>query len=51
MSTGISVSVATMRMRIRRNTHRKPMMDQCRMWWTEGSVLESVKIGLYISDL
>jgi len=27
------------------------MMDQRRMWRTEGIVLESVKIGQYISDL
>jgi len=27
------------------------MMDQRRMWRTEGIVLERVKIGLYISDL
>jgi len=37
--------------------HRKPIMDQPRMWRTEGVVLEtegvvldSVKIGQYISD-
>jgi hypothetical protein len=51
MSTGISASMATMRMQMRRNKHRKPMRDQCRMWRTEGIVLESVKIGLYCSDL
>jgi len=51
MSTGIRARMATMRMRMRRNKHCKPMMDQCRMWRTEGIVLESVKIGLYISDL
>jgi hypothetical protein len=51
MSTGMSASMATMRMRIRRNQHRKLIMDQRRMWRTEGIVLESVKIGLYISDL
>jgi len=27
------------------------MMDQCRMWRTEGIVLECVKIGQYISDI
>jgi len=42
---------ATIRMRMRRNKHRKPMMDQRRMWRTEGTVLESVKIGQYISDI
>jgi len=34
---------------MRRKKHRKPMMDQRRMWTTEGIVLESVKIGQYIS--
>jgi len=34
-----------------RKKHRKPMMDQRRMWWIEGIVLDSVKSGLYISDL
>jgi hypothetical protein len=48
MLTGMS---ATIRMRIRRNMHRKPMMDQLRMWRTVGIVLESVKIGQYISDM
>jgi len=51
MSTGMSARMATMRMRMRRNKHRKPMMDQRRMWRTKGIVLESVKIRLYISDL
>ena len=36
---------------MRRNKHRKPMMDQHRMWSTEGIVLESVRIGQYISDI
>jgi hypothetical protein len=48
---GMSAIMAMMWMRMRRNAHRKPMMDQCRMWRTEGIVLESVKIGLYISAL
>jgi hypothetical protein len=51
MSMGMRASMATMRMQMRRNQHCKPMMDQRRMWRTEGIVLESVKIGLYISDL
>jgi hypothetical protein len=42
---------ATMRMRMRKNKHRKLMMDQRRMWRTKGIVLESVKIGQYISDI
>jgi hypothetical protein len=36
---------------MRRKKHRKPMMDQRRMWRNECIVLESVKISLYISDL
>jgi len=51
MLTGMRASMAMMWMRMRRNKHRKPMMDQRRMWRTEGIVLESVKIGLYILDL
>jgi len=51
MSTGMSASMATMGMRMKMSTHRKLMMDPCRMWRTKGIVLESVKIGLYISDL
>jgi hypothetical protein len=51
MSRGISIGMAMMQIRIRSNKHRKPMMDQRRMWRTVGIVLESVKIGLYISDL
>jgi hypothetical protein len=51
MSMGMSASMAAMWMRMRRITHCKPMMDQRRMWRTEGIVLESVKIALYISDL
>jgi hypothetical protein len=49
MATGMSASMVTIRMR--RNNHPKPIMDQHRMWRTEGIVLESVKIGLYISDI
>jgi len=51
MSTGKRVTMATMRMRMRWKTHCKPTMDQHRIWRTEGIVLESVKIGSYISDL
>jgi len=51
MSTDLRGSMATSWMRMRWNTHRKPMMDQRSMCRTEGIVLESVKIGLYISDL
>jgi hypothetical protein len=41
MSTGMRVRMARMRMRMRRKKHRKPMMDQCRMWRTEGIVRET----------
>jgi hypothetical protein len=51
MSMGMRARMAMMRMRIRRRKHRTAMMDQRRMWRTEGIVLESVKISLYISDL
>jgi hypothetical protein len=43
--------MATMRMRMRRKKHHKPMIDQRRVRRTEGIVLECVKIALYISDL
>jgi len=33
------------------NKHQKPMMDQRRMRRTVGIVIESVKIGQYISDM
>jgi len=49
MSTGMRATMATTRMR--RKKHPKPMMDQRRMWRTEGIALESVKIGQYISDM
>jgi len=49
MSTSITAMMATMWMR--RKKHRKPMMDERRMWRTEGIVLESVKIGQDISDM
>jgi len=51
MSTGMRAKMAMMRMQVRRKKHRKPMMDQHRMWRTERIVLESVKIGRYISDV
>jgi hypothetical protein len=38
-------------MPIRRKKHFKPSMDQGRMWRTEGIVVESVKIGQYISEM
>jgi len=48
MSTGMRARMATMQMQMRRKNHRKPIMDQHRMWRTEGIVLDSVKSGLYI---
>jgi hypothetical protein len=40
MSTGMTARMTTMPtpMRMRRKKHRKPMMDQCSMWRTEGIV-------------
>jgi hypothetical protein len=40
MSTGMRARMATMRMGVQmgRKKHRKPMMDQRRMWRTEGIV-------------
>jgi hypothetical protein len=35
MSMGMSARMATMRMRMRRNKHRKLMIDQRRIWRTE----------------
>ena len=37
--------MAMMRMRMWRKNHRYPMIDQPRMWRTEGIVVECVKIG------
>jgi hypothetical protein len=49
MSTGMRARMATMLTRNKK--HCKLMMDQRRMWRTEGIVLESVMIGWYISDM
>jgi hypothetical protein len=49
MSMSMRARMAMMLMR--RKKHRKHMMDQHRMWRTERIVLESVKIGQYISDV
>jgi len=51
MSTGMRAKITMMQMRMSTKKDRKPMMDQRRMWRTQGIVLESVKIGLYIADL
>ena len=48
MSTVMMARMATLQMRLRSMMLRKPMMYQCRMWRTEGIVLESVKIRQYI---
>jgi hypothetical protein len=49
ISRGMIPRMVTMWMR--RMTYWKPTMDESRMWRTEGILLESVKIGQYISDL
>jgi hypothetical protein len=46
MLTGMRARLETMWMR--RKKHRKPTMDQLRMWVTEGIVLDIVKIGQYL---
>jgi len=51
ISMGMTATMATMWMRKRRKKHGKLLMDQRRMWRTDGTVLEGVKIGQYISDL
>jgi hypothetical protein len=51
LSTGICGGIATLRMQMKRNMQRKPVMYQSRMSRTEGIILESMKIGQYISDL
>jgi hypothetical protein len=48
MSIGMRARMAILRMWMRRKKHCKPMMDQRRMWRSEGIVLESVEIGQYI---
>jgi hypothetical protein len=51
MPTGMSAKMAMTQMKMMRTKHPKLMMDQCRLWGAECIVLQSVKIGLYISDL
>jgi hypothetical protein len=48
MSTGMRVRMVMMLITMKK--HCKPTMDRCRMWRTEGIVLEGVKIEQYISD-
>jgi len=48
---GIRVMMAMMGMWMWREKHHKLMMNQCRIWRTEGILLESVKIVQYISNL
>jgi hypothetical protein len=38
MSTGMRARMVMMWMQMRRKMHRKPMMNQCSMWRTEGIV-------------
>jgi hypothetical protein len=49
ISRGMIPRMVTMWMS--RMTYCKPTMDESRMWRTEGILLESVKVGQYISDL
>jgi hypothetical protein len=53
ISTSLKARMATtlMWMQMTWKKHFKPMMDQRRMWRTEGIVLESVKIEQNISDV
>jgi len=51
MSMDMIARMVTLRMRMRRMIHHKAMMHQRRMWRMECIVLESVKIGQYISNL
>jgi len=58
MSTGMRATIVMMPLQMRKKKHRKPMIDQSRIWRTEGIVsetegivLDSVKIGQYNSDL
>jgi hypothetical protein len=44
-STGMSVKMLMMSMRISTTRHCKPIMDECRMWRTESIVLAHVKSG------
>jgi hypothetical protein len=43
--------MAMMWIQIRRKKHCEPIMEQCRIRWTEGIVLERLIIGQQISDL
>jgi hypothetical protein len=53
ISPSLTVRMATkwMWMQMTWKKQCKSMMDQCRMWRTEGRVLDRVKIEQYISDL
>ena len=51
MSWGMKATMLMIWMWMRRMKDRKLMKDQHRIWSTDGIVLESVKIGQYISDL
>jgi hypothetical protein len=51
MGMGAGFVAMQMQMRMWRMKHHKLIMDQHQMGRTNGIVLESVKIGQYISDL
>jgi len=51
MWTGMRVTVAMIRNWMRMKIHCKPIMDYLWIWRIEGTVLESMKIALYILDL
>jgi len=51
MSTGMWAMMGMLPRGMRRKKHRKPMMDLRRIWINKRIVLDSVKIGQYISDL
>jgi len=51
VTRGMGARMATKRIQMRGKKHRKPMIDQRRMWRIKGTVQESVMIGQYISDM
>jgi len=50
MLTDRMVTMGTLPIHIRRRMYCKPMIYECRMWRTEGIVLDSVKGRYNISD-
>jgi hypothetical protein len=49
--TGMSARMSRMWLWMKRNMHRKPIMDQHRMGRTVGIVIQCAHIALYISDI